>query len=152
MRFLRKMDKRFLILPALVLLTVFTFTIVRAHGVIIEYSMKPVIEVFATFDSGEPMQNAQVNIFAPDDPQISWMSGTTDQNGRFTFSPDPTIPGTWDIQVRQAGHGGIVHINLEDGALNSNTTGFSRLQIVLMGACALWGFVGTALFFYRRGS
>jgi nickel transport protein len=98
------------------------------------------------------MQDAQVNVFAPDDPQTPWMNGNTDQNGRFIFSPDPTIPGTWDVQVRQAGHGGILHINLEDGALTSNTTGFSRLQIVLMGACALWGFLGTGLFFYRRGS
>ncbi len=39
-----------------------------------------------------------------------WLTGICDQQGRFSFTPDPDLPGTWDVQVRQAGHGDIIHI------------------------------------------
>jgi nickel transport protein len=52
--------------------------------------------------------------------------------------------------VRQAGHGDMVHIPIGEGMATTGGTGYTPLQIVLMGACVAWGFVGTALFFSRR--
>ena len=122
-----------------------------AHGVIIEYTVDMAIEIVAMYDNGEPMAGAQVVVYAPDDPSTPWLTGVCDDQGRFTFVPDASKPGTWDIQVRQAGHGGMVHIPVGEGMVaTTETGGFGVLQIVLMSACVIWGFVGTALYFSRR--
>ncbi|MEJ2734862.1 MAG: hypothetical protein P8189_15060 [Anaerolineae bacterium] len=79
-----------------------------------------------------------------------WLTGACDQEGRFVFTPDPDKPGTWDVQVRQAGHGDIVHIEIGAGASTSGGGGFTTAQILLMAACVVWGCIGTALFFSRK--
>lgn len=123
-----------------------------AHGAQITYQIKPTVEIEATYDSGEPLAEGQVTVYAPDDPATPWLTGVCDEEGRFTFTPDPSIPGTWDVQVRQAGHGDIVHIPIgEEGATGSGG-GLTPLQIALMAGSVIWGAVGTALFFSRRGS
>lgn len=83
---------------------------VFAHGAKLEYQPINGIEVRARYDSGEPMKAAQINIYAPDNPSEPWMTGTTDDEGRFVFTPDPSRPGTWEVMVRQAGHGDILAI------------------------------------------
>ena len=122
-----------------------------AHGARIEYTIGMTIEIIASYDSGEPMAGAQVVVYAPDDPSSPWLTGVCDNEGRFTFTPDISKTGIWDVQVRQSGHGDMVHISIGEGmASTTGAGGYSVLQIVLMGACAVWGFVGTALYFSRR--
>ncbi|MGQ9626923.1 MAG: carboxypeptidase regulatory-like domain-containing protein [Anaerolineae bacterium] len=122
-----------------------------AHGVRIGYKVATTIEVTASYDDGRPMAGGQVAIYAPDDPSKPWLTGTCDENGKFTFTPDPAKPGTWDVQVRQAGHGDILHIPIGEGkGAMAGSTGYTPLQIALMSACVVWGFLGTALFFSRR--
>jgi nickel transport protein len=122
-----------------------------AHGAIIEYTVDMTIEIVATYDNGEPMAGAQVVVYAPDDPSTPWLTGVCDDEGRFTFMPDSTKPGTWDVQVRQAGHGDMVHIPVGEGAVAAASSGgYSVLQIVLMAVCVVWGIAGTALYFSRR--
>ena len=212
--------------------------IASAHGVVIEHKMYVEngtvrIDIHADFDSGEVMSDAQVAVFAPNDLANPWKTGRTDAAGDFTFEPDLSIPGTWDIQVRKAGHGDMIHVkitgdeaetlNLEtepaggatqspeiaatqpdvaaqppvsgqtqlaetgvpllagsgrtsssdaplvqiivndgsvvvsDGTVSGSTapvsvaTGYSTGQIIVMAVCVIWGFVGTALFFARKG-
>ena len=144
------MFKRKLILPFAILLALIVTTTALAHGAKIEYAINIAVEIVASYDSGDPMGEAQVTVYAPNDLSNPWLTGTTDEEGRFTFIPDPDIPGTWDVQVRQAGHGDIVHIPVGEGMATTGSTGFSWLQIVLMSACVIWGFVGTALYFSRR--
>ena len=97
------------------------------------------------------MDGAQVVVFAPDAPSTPWLTGVCDDEGRFTFTPDSEKPGTWDVQVRQAGHGDIVHIPVGgDTVVSGGTDDYSVLQIVLMAGCVIWGGVGTALYFSRR--
>ena len=124
-----------------------------AHGVTIEYSSTPVVEIVARYDSGEPMAGAQVVVYAPDAPTVPWLTGTCDEEGRFSFSPDDSRPGTWAVQIRQAGHGGLVHIPVEEGEARSGEAGgYSVAQIALMSACVVWGIGATALYFRRRRS
>ncbi len=152
---------------------------VLAHGAVIDYTIGQAISISAAYDSGTPMSEAQVAVFAPSDPSNPWMTGTTDADGRFTFMPDPSIPGNWEVQVRQAGHGDIISIPFgETGAstelpsqplvetasdvsttvepatsepsVSSATGSLSAAQRWIMIACVVWGFVGTALFFARR--
>jgi nickel transport protein len=143
--------RRKFVLPFVVLLLVLlSTTTALAHGARIDYTVNMAIEIVAAYDSGEPMAEAQVTIYAPDDLETPWLTGTTDDEGRFIFTPDSAIPGTWDVQVRQAGHGDIVHIPVGEGVTSAGSTGFTTVQIILMSACVVWGFVGTALYFSRR--
>jgi nickel transport protein len=122
-----------------------------AHGVNIEYSSDVEITIVAKYDTGSPMAGAQVAVYAPDDPTTPWLTGVCDDEGVFSFTPDTSKPGTWDVQVRLAGHGGIIHIPVGEGAASSGGLGgYSWLQIAIMAACVFWGSVGTALYFRRR--
>jgi len=121
-----------------------------AHGAKIEYTIGMTVEIVATYDSGEPMAEAQVTVYAPDDPSTPWMTGVCDDEGRFSFTPDTTITGTWDVQVRQAGHGDIVHIPIGADSTSDGSGGYTPLQIALMAVCVIWGSIGTALYFSRR--
>lgn len=195
----------------------------RAHGVVIEHRMyvengAVKIEIHADFDSGEVMSDAQVAIFAPNDLINPWQTGKMDEAGNYTFEPDLSIPGTWDVQVRKAGHGDMIHIKITGDEAKAPETssaqpgiavqppapdttkplespgsiavgagqatdrnaplvqiivndssvlvsegstagtapvsvsaGYSTTQIIVMAACVIWGFVGTALFFARKG-
>jgi nickel transport protein len=123
----------------------------QAHGARIEYTVDVAIEIIAAYDSGEPMAGAQVVVYAPDDPTTPWLTGVCDDEGHFRFVPDTSRPGTWDVQVRQAGHGDIVHIPIGEGSTGAGGAGgYTPLQIVMMAACVIWGAVGTALYFWRR--
>jgi len=94
-------------------------TPVLAHGVTIEYQPTESIQVQAEYDSGEPMKEAQVMVYSPENLSEPWTQGTTDEQGQYVFVPDPSQPGNWEVTVRQAGHGDIVVIPVgeDDGAV-----------------------------------
>jgi nickel transport protein len=123
-----------------------------AHGVNIQYSSDVEITIVAKYDTGTPMAGAQVAVYAPDDPSTPWLTGVCDDEGRFSFTPDASKPGIWDVQVRLAGHGGMIHIPVggDSTATSGGLGGYSYLQIGLMAACVIWGCIGTALYFRRR--
>lgn len=140
------------------ILTLFLFlggyVSVYAHGVVAGYSEVPGIEINAAYDTGEPMAGGQVTVYAPDNPAKPWLSAGLDQKGKFRFVPDYAISGNWSIQVRQAGHGAMIHVPVGDSEIVESNGGspatFSALQLILMTLCVSWGFVGTALFFSKR--
>jgi len=122
-----------------------------AHGAKIEYTVNIAIEIVAAYDDGQPMAGAQVAVYAPDNPSTPWLTGACDDDGRFSFTPDTSKSGTWDVQVRQAGHGDFVHIPVgEDTVMTGGTGSYTILQIVMMSACVVWGFIGTAFYSLRR--
>ena len=88
----------------------------QAHGAKLEYTLAPAISVQARYEAGEPMTSAQVTVYAPNDPAKPWLTGKTDKEGRFTFAPDPAIPGEWAIQAREAGHGSMIHAMVGDAS------------------------------------
>jgi nickel transport protein len=91
-----------------------------AHGVLLEYEATSAYEIMATYDSGQPMAAAQVAVFSPDNPSEPWMTGMTDTEGRFLFSPPS--PGNWEVQVRQAGHGDLVVVPVAETAIAAGAT------------------------------
>lgn len=126
---------------------------VSAHGVDLEYYERNAIEIIAHYDTGEPLAEAQVAVFAPGSPAEPWLTGQCDESGRFYFVPDPQMPGLWEVQVRQAGHGGLIRIEVgENGDAPPVTGGFTFSQRILMTAAVVWGMIGTALFFSKRRS
>lgn len=156
------MDARFLCVPGLILAGPVA---ALAHGVTLAYTTAAavVVTVDARFDSGEPMAGGQVMVYAPNDPARPWLTGVCDETGQFQFTPDSTLPGTWEVQVRLAGHGDIVYVPVGNPASTNLAAGtaaqvtqasgsYTPLQLVVMGASVIWGFIGTALFFSgRRG-
>ncbi|WP_421656294.1 carboxypeptidase regulatory-like domain-containing protein [Leptothermofonsia sp. ETS-13] len=123
-----------------------------AHGAVIQYKTTQALEIQANYDTGAPMKQASVTVYAPnkEDP---WLKGQTDDKGRFTFAPDASLPGNWEVKVRSAGHGDIVTIPV--GATNvvastNRSSGYTPLQKGVMTASVVWGLIGTALFFWRR--
>lgn len=90
---------------AALLCAVFSASSALAHGVEIEQSRGEAVEIVAAYDTGEPMSEGQVSVYSPEDPEEPWATGTTDEEGRYVFMPDESQPGTWIVQVREAGHG-----------------------------------------------
>lgn len=140
-----------------------------AHNTIIEYQVKEAIAIEAKFDNGKPISNAQVVVYAPDNPAQPWQQGVTDEQGKFTFIPDYTNEGNWSIKVRSAGHGNLINIPINSSNINnasassqngeatsSSSVGINKnpqlsiAQKLMMAIMGSWGFVGTALFFSRK--
>lgn len=134
-----------------------------SHAARLNYEVEPTISLTATYDHGEPLDNAQVFVYSPENPREPWITGTTDESGRYQFRPNPEISGNWTVTVRQAGHGDMITINLDDSTPMANgSTGdaensslladlpdISISQRLLTGASVIWGCVGTALYFSR---
>lgn len=68
-----------------------------AHGAQVAYTIGTVVDIEATYDGGEPMAGGQVTVYAPDDLTTPWLTGICDDEGRFSFAPDPGKPGTYDV-------------------------------------------------------
>ncbi len=109
------------------------------------------VHISASFDDGQPMDSAQVTVFSGAAPTVPYILGITDDYGEFAFVPDREESLNWDVQVRKAGHGNIVHVSLaEDSIADNEQDRFTTLQLVLMSVCVVWGFVGTAFFFASK--
>jgi nickel transport protein len=123
-----------------------------AHGSEYELLDGGVVGVRATFDTGEPMANAPVLIFAPGESKAE-LTTTTDRRGVVCFAPDRE--GVWVLQVRaEGGHGLRVNLEVGESMMAAATAGggnsLSTWQKLVMAACVLWGFGATALYFRRR--
>ena len=132
-----------------------------AHGAKIQYRQTEAISIQATYDDGKPMKKAQVVVYAPSDLTTPWLTGVTNEEGYFSFVPDGDISGNWDVKVRQSGHGDIISIPITEGKLLADTSkdmslpsnvGYTSMQKIVMAAAGVWGFIGTALFFFRKQS
>ena len=123
----------------------------QAHGAYIDTRNTTTVEIQANYDSGDPLAEAQVLIYAPTDAESARFEGVTDLEGKFSFSPDQ--PGSWEVTVREAGHGAVTTIPVsETGAVTTSLSANSQLsplqRAITMGAI-VWGFIGTALYFRR---
>ncbi len=152
-----------LIIPLIFLYSLNLQTNAIAHGVKIEHQITSAIKINAAYDTGTPLTNASVTVYAPNNPTQPWLKGKTDNQGSFIFSPDSSQSGSWEIKVRKTGHGGLVSIpfqvdeskNYAHNITNTNnylagtSNNYNPLQKGLMIGCVFWGFMGTALFFWR---
>ena len=96
------------------LLLIFLFVNVPwalAHGTAIELAVVDgdTLTIHAEFDTGEPMSEAQILVYAADNPREAWLTGVADENGDYSFPVDTSIAGQWSVSIRTAGHGEIRH-------------------------------------------
>ncbi len=151
------------LVPILGLLTsVAAMPAALAHGVAVDYRVTSAnVEIEATYDSGKPLANAQVVIYAPDAPTQAWLTGTADAEGRFSFTPPANQMGNWQVKVRQAGHGAVLNVpvasNSQDAGLQvAQDSGLHESHAVnpvqrgLMSFAVIGGFVLTAVIFSSK--
>jgi nickel transport protein len=101
-------------IAALIVLLGFPTT-ASAHMVETNYVLGDLLEFQSIYSNGEPLQQATVTIYAPNNPDQPWMELTTDDEGRFAFLPDTNIPGDWDIYIRQGTHEDIWTVPVNPG-------------------------------------
>jgi nickel transport protein len=80
-----------------------------AHGAVYEAVEADTVALRFAYLLGDPMQAAQVRVFAPGQPS-PFQSGQTDARGRFAFIPDR--PGTWAAEADD-GRGHYVRAQVE---------------------------------------
>jgi nickel transport protein len=88
------------------------------------------------YADGQPMSYAETLVFGPDNDDIEFQNGRTDQNGRFAFYPE--TPGTWRLVVNDGmGHRaeGIIAVKApaenaaESGAVGGDETPATRSDV-----------------------
>jgi nickel transport protein len=70
-----------------------------AHQVETFFILGNQLEFESRFSTGEPFVGASVNVHAPNDTHQPWLTTTTDDEGRFAFLPDESIPGDWQVAI-----------------------------------------------------
>ena len=125
-----------------------------AHGVSGKVDSGGIV-VTAKYDSGEAMSYAKVKISAPG-AKLTFQSGRTDRNGRFSFFPD--TPGDWEVVVDdEMGHRLELKVPVNETlTLQTNEqrgevgpASLSRYQKAFMGICIIFGISG--IFFWWKG-
>jgi nickel transport protein len=122
----------------LILLLAWSFTgTASAHGIKIEYSLSPVmavkIELAAASDTGEPLANAGVSIYAPSGSGEPWQQRETGPDGRFRFLPDVRQPGLWTVTVMQDERRADLRIPLEFSAGEAGIVSAEGIEIAARG-------------------
>jgi nickel transport protein len=140
------------ILIAFVLICLVSAAPASAHGAGYKVLDGGMVGVRATFDSGEPVANAPVLIFAPGETRAE-LTATTDRRGVICFAPDRA--GVWVLQIRaEGGHGLRINLAVDESMLAAAPPGgigsFTTWQKLVMALCVVWGFTATALLFRRR--
>lgn len=129
--------------------------IALAHNSQLQVNSLAAVEITATYAPDQPMDQAQVTIYRPTEPEQVWQTGQTDKEGKYRFIPDQD--GDWEVKVRQAGHGVVAHVpvTLDSTAVTAKIESpdpheHTPLRQGVMVLSVLWGCVGTALFFSRK--
>lgn len=117
-----------ILLPMVIFATLSLPTKILAHGTKISYENAEAIVINAVYDTGEPMGKAQISVYAPDNSSQPWLTGTTDEQGRFLFQPDSTKSGNWEVKVRHLGHGGVVQVPVTSTAQRQETQDTQQTQ------------------------
>jgi nickel transport protein len=122
-----------------------------SHGIDYSFSSGESIIIKVSFGENEPMSYAAVKIFSPENNKIEHQNGRTDKNGLFSFVPNKT--GEWTVMVTDdTGHGLKEKIKVDKklriDEMKSNN--LNVMQKLIAAVCAIWGIIGTALYFKSK--
>jgi nickel transport protein len=150
---LNKTRQLLLVIGIVLLCTLPMAAVAHAHGTSIELiASGDEILIHALFDSGEPMSNAQISVYAPDNPREAWLTGEADADGRYSFTVDTSINGAWAVSIRTAGHGELLHFNVtRSGRISlDETTERTPQQTALIAGGVVAALGGIAWYFSRK--
>ena len=93
-------------------------SVARGHAISTDYRLllnqPDQLEIQATFSETESFPGAPVVVYSPDNPDTPWMIGTTDENGKFSFQPEPGITGVWSVEVGEDSHWDQLNVPVGD--------------------------------------
>ena len=72
------------------------------------------LEFTASFSTGEPMADAMVLVYAPENREAPWEEAITDEAGHYTFKPDANLVGDWRLEFQKDGHEDIRIVPIDD--------------------------------------
>lgn len=78
------------------------------------------LELHTTFSNGQPLKGAKVTVYAPEQSFRPHTTGITDSQGRFTFAPDESIPGEWEVKIKRAGHSDIIYVPVTEAGIEAD--------------------------------
>ena len=108
---LERTMKQQLLLPLAVLTALAIPGRALAHSVETNYlQLDKMLEFETVFSTGEPLQAASVKIYAPGNSNEPWFEGETDEDGKFAFEPDSSMPGEWEVFIKEKGHADILTV------------------------------------------
>ena len=76
-----------------------------------------VLNMQSTYSNGDPLKGAKVNVYSPNNPVTPWTQGVTDNQGRFSFSPNQALTGDWEVTIEQQGHGDILTVPVDEAGV-----------------------------------
>ncbi len=76
-----------------------------------------VLNMQSTFSNGTPLKGAKVNVYSPNNPVTPWAQGVTDHQGRFSFVPNQSLTGDWEVTIDQQGHGDMLTIPVDEAGV-----------------------------------
>lgn len=86
-----------------------------AHMLETNYALNlDTLELEAILSNGESFDQGKVTVYAPNDPENPWLEATTDEEGKFTFTPDPAIAGNWSIEIGEDSHWDNIIVPVDD--------------------------------------
>ncbi|MEM9136676.1 MAG: hypothetical protein AAGB01_04940 [Cyanobacteria bacterium P01_F01_bin.42] len=90
-----------------------------SHGVQTDYLLSPKdgLALDVTFSTGEPMAEAPVKIYSPDNLDTPWFEGKTDEDGKFNFQPDKSMEGEWTVEIGELSHADILSVPVQSGGI-----------------------------------
>lgn len=68
------------------------------------------VKITVRYSTGEPMANGRIQIFAPGNSSSPWQTGTLNNQGEYTFSPNLSQRGRWTVRVESEGHSNFVNL------------------------------------------
>ena len=140
------------------LLSLFLFLFITvpaalAHGAVIELAVvdDDTVAIHAEFDTGEPMSEAQIIVYAADNPREAWLTGVADENGEYTFDLDTSLAGRWSVTVRTAGHGDIRYLYVaNNGAIELEEISERPAWLTFLMAAGVVIVLGGTAYWYSR--
>lgn len=144
-----------LLMPLLLLAVVGFPARALAHAMETNYVLEEAnkVQFTAVFSTGEPLKNAKVKIYAPNNPSEPLMETQTDENGQFTLDTDQKMPGEWEVSIGKAGHQDILTVPVTPKGVNLNEISevpANQSPQVPLVAIVLSGGMGSALLATRR--
>ncbi|EDX87390.1 hypothetical protein S7335_5099 [Synechococcus sp. PCC 7335] len=88
------------------------------------------IQLRTTFSNGQPLKGAKVTVTSPNQPYRIRTVGKTDSQGRFTFVPDQSISGDWEVNIKREGHQDILTVPVTETGIDLDLMAQNGLEQV----------------------
>ncbi len=135
----------FVIFAVLLVLSCLSISAVSAHRVYVKGEIGE-IGVKAWFGGGEPMRDADVNVYAiKEGKEELYREGNTDENGKFSFAPKIGVEEYKVVVESPGGHRGETVVNLTQAASHGEGTELPLYMRAIAGFGYLIGLAGAAL-------